>query len=156
MIIPPTCTVYGQKMGPTVFRKGVLTVKLLKTYLDRCVQCGACMSACSKAWAKEDSPELSRIRVETVTGLADIHVCDQCGGCIAVCPTMALSRDTNGIVQIDRKKCTSCLMCVEFCPSASMYFSERIPSPYKCVACGICVRACPEGALELIDTGKEG
>ncbi|HPF84185.1 MAG TPA: 4Fe-4S binding protein, partial [Aminivibrio sp.] len=24
-------------------------MKLLKTYLDRCVQCGACMSACSKA-----------------------------------------------------------------------------------------------------------
>ena len=70
--------------------------------------------------------------------------------------SLALSRDTNGIVQIDRKKCTSCLMCVEFCPSASMYFSARIPSPYKCVACGICVRACPEGALEIIDTGKEG
>ncbi|TDY52584.1 4Fe-4S binding protein, partial [Aminivibrio pyruvatiphilus] len=26
-------------------------MKLLKTYLDRCVQCGACMSACSKAWS---------------------------------------------------------------------------------------------------------
>ncbi len=137
-------------------REGVLTVKLLKTYLDRCVQCGACMSACSKAWAKEDSPELSRIRVKAVAGMTDIRVCDQCGGCIAVCPTMALSRDKNGVVQIDRKKCTSCLMCVEFCPSASMYFSDRIPSPYKCVACGICVRACPEGALEIIDTGKEG
>ena len=71
-------------------------------------------------------------------------------------PDHGLARDKNGIVQIDRKKCTSCLMCVEFCPSASMYFSARIPSPYKCVACGICVRACPEGALEIIDTGKEG
>jgi len=114
------------------------------------------MSACSKAWAKEDSPDLSRIRVKAVTGMADIRVCDQCGGCIAVCPTMALARDKNGIVQIDRKKCTSCLMCVEFCPSASMFFSDRIPSPYKCVACGICARACPEGALEILDTGKEG
>lgn len=130
-------------------------MKFLKAHMDKCTQCGACMSACSRAWAKEDSPELSRIKVKAVAGLTEINVCDQCGGCIAVCPTMALARDKNGVIQIDRNRCTSCLMCVEFCPKASMFFSPKIPSPFKCVACGICVSACPEDALQIVDTGKE-
>ena len=130
-------------------------MKFLKPHPDRCIVCGSCMSACSKTWAKKDDPNLSRIRVEDVAGYPDIHVCDQCGGCIAVCPAMALSRDRNGVVRIDRSRCTSCLMCVGFCPGAAMFFSSRIPSPFKCVACGVCVRACPENALEIVDTGEE-
>ncbi|MDI9370705.1 MAG: 4Fe-4S binding protein [Synergistaceae bacterium] len=126
-------------------------MKFLRYSLDKCVMCGACMSACSKLWAKQDNPEMSRISVKNVTGLPDIRVCDQCGGCIAVCPTMALYRDKNGVVQIDREKCTSCLMCVEFCPYASMFFHAEIPSPFKCVACGVCVKACPEGVLSICE-----
>ena len=131
-------------------------MKFLKPLLDKCVMCGACMSACSKAWAKQDNPGMSRIAVKNVTGLPDIRVCDQCGGCIAVCPSMALQRDKNGVVQIDRKKCTSCLICVEFCPSASMFFHADIDSPFKCVSCGICVKACPEGALSIVEQKQEG
>ena len=126
-------------------------MKFLKYRLDRCTMCGSCMAACSKAWAKKDDPALSRISVKNVTALPDIKVCNQCGGCIAVCPSMALERDKNGVVQIRRDKCTSCLMCVEFCPSASMFFSADIPSPFKCVACGICVKACPQDALSIVE-----
>ena len=124
-------------------------MKMLKPLLDKCVMCGTCMSACSKAWARADDPELSRIHVRNVTGLPEVDVCDQCGACIAVCPAMALERDRNGVVQIRRDRCTSCLICVGFCPSASMFFSASHPSPFKCVACGLCVKTCPTGALEL-------
>ena len=55
-------------------------MKFLKAHMDKCTQCGACMSACSTAWAKEDSPELSRIKVKAVAGLTEINVCDHCGG----------------------------------------------------------------------------
>jgi formate hydrogenlyase subunit 6/NADH:ubiquinone oxidoreductase subunit I len=123
-------------------------VKLLKTYLDRCVQCGACMSACSKAWAKEDSPELSRIRVKAVAGMTDIRVCDQCGGCIAVCPTMALSRDKNGIVS-DRQEEVHLLPHVrEFCPSASMYFSTASRPPTRRRLRHLCYVPAPKGHLK--------
>ena len=126
-------------------------MKFLKYRLDRCTMCGSCMAACSKAWAKKDDPALSRISVKNVTGLPDIKVCNQCGGCIDVCPSMALERDKNGVVQIRRDRCTSCLMCVEFCPSACMFFSPDIPSPFKCVACGICVKACPQDVLSIVE-----
>lgn len=128
-------------------------MKHLSVRFDRCTLCGVCMSVCSRTWAKKDDPALSRISVTNVTGLPMIRVCNQCGGCIPVCPTMALQRDKNGVVQIDRSKCTSCLICVGFCPSAAMFFHEGSPSPFKCVACGLCVKSCPEGVLALAESG---
>ncbi|HOO64048.1 MAG TPA: 4Fe-4S binding protein, partial [Synergistaceae bacterium] len=56
----------------------------------------------------------------------------------------------NGVVRLDNKKCTSCLMCVGFCPTASMFFdADAQPQPFKCIACGLCATVCPTGALEL-------
>ena len=111
------------------------------------------MSACSKAWFKEDNPSLSRIKVENKATYSNINVCNQCGACIEVCPTKALERDANGIVQVRKDKCTSCLMCVGFCPSASMLFNgAKQTEPFKCISCGICAKACPTGALELLTT----
>jgi Fe-S-cluster-containing hydrogenase component 2 len=111
------------------------------------------MSACSKAWFKEDSPALSRITVENKATYPNINVCNQCGACIEVCPTQALERDANGVVQVRKDKCTSCLMCVGFCPSASMRFNgTKQTEPFKCISCGICAKACPTGALELLTT----
>ena len=128
-------------------------VKVLQLRTEKCVQCGECMSACSKAWFKEDSPALSRIKVENKATYPNINVCNQCGACIEVCPTKALERDANGIVQVRKDKCTSCLMCVGFCPSASMLFNgAKQTEPFKCISCGICAKACPTGALELLTT----
>jgi ferredoxin len=119
---------------------------------EKCVQCGECMTACSKAWFKEESPDLSRVKVVNKTGFSNINICSQCGACISVCPTQALERDANGVVQVRKDKCTSCLMCVGFCPTASMFFEgTKQTEPFKCIACGICARKCPTGALQLIN-----
>lgn len=118
--------------------------------MEKCVQCGACMTACSKAYFKEDNPECSRIKVENVTGLARINVCNQCGGCIDVCPTQALARNASGVVQLKKDLCTACLMCVGFCPTASLFITDKQPEPIKCIACGLCAKACPTGALTLM------
>lgn len=125
-------------------------MKVLQVKAELCVQCGECMSACSKAYFKEESKELSRIKVETKTGFANFNVCNQCGACIGVCPTRAIERDANGVVQVRKNKCTSCLMCVGFCPSASMFFDgSKQTEPFKCISCGICVKKCKAGALVM-------
>ncbi|NMF18878.1 4Fe-4S binding protein [Cloacibacillus porcorum] len=127
-------------------------MKIMQVNAEKCVQCGACTEACSKAYFKEKSPELSRVKVDNMAGFANINICSQCGACIGVCPTQALERDANGVVQVRKDKCTSCLMCVGFCPSASMFFDgDKQTEPFKCIACGICARKCPTGALELVN-----
>ena len=130
-------------------------MKLLKTYADRCVRCGACMTACSKAYFKEDEPELSRIRIGDVGSMAQMNVCNQCGACIEVCPTQALERDKNGVVQLRKEKCTSCMMCVESITVFSFpifLMSSRISTSWfgsrpevgssRINTSGLCIMAC--------------
>ena len=127
-------------------------MRIMQVNAEKCVQCGVCMEACSTAYFKENSRELSRVQVNDFAGFPNINICTQCGACIAVCPTQALERDANGVVQVRKDKCTSCLMCVGFCPSASMFFDgDKQTEPFKCIACGICARKCPTGALEIIN-----
>lgn len=68
-------------------------MKVLQLRTEKCVQCGECMSACSKAWFKEDNPALSRIKIENKATYPNINVCNQCGACIEICPTKALERE---------------------------------------------------------------
>ena len=128
-----------------------MKLKLLKALSDKCTMCGACMTACSKAYFKTDDPKSSRIQVEEVIGMPKVRVCNQCGTCIAVCPTKALERGANGVVQLHRNKCTGCLMCVGFCDEGYLFFNaERQPEPFKCIACGVCAKACESGALAVM------
>ena len=78
-------------------------MKVMQVNAEKCVQCGECMTACSKLWFKEDSQALSRVKVETVAGFPNFNICSQCGACIGVCPTEALVRDANGIVHVSAK-----------------------------------------------------
>ena len=79
-------------------------MKVMQVNAEKCVQCGECMAACSKAYFKEESPEFSRVKVNNTAGLANINICSQCGACIGVCPTEALVRDANGVVQVRKDK----------------------------------------------------
>lgn len=131
---------------------GGICMKTLQVKAEKCVQCGECVTTCAKAYFKEDSAKLSRIRIDDKAGFANPNVCTQCGACIGVCPTQALERDANGVVQLRKDKCTSCLMCVGFCPSSSMFFDGgKQTEPFKCIACGLCAKKCPTGALVLLN-----
>lgn len=127
-------------------------MKWLKTYPERCIGCEQCMDTCSKLWFREKSEILSRIRVSGSEEGFTLNVCNQCGKCIDICPVGALTRDANGIVQLDKDKCVGCMMCVGFCPTSSLFFNPaKGVEPFKCIACGACTKGCPTEALEIVE-----
>lgn len=130
-------------------------MKKLKVDYSLCQGCGACELACSKLWFKEENPAKSAIRIfKNPANGYNAAVCDQCGACIDMCAPMALSRDKNGVVRLDKNKCVGCLICVGECVRDYMYYHDELINPFKCVACGACVKACPNGALSLVDEAE--
>ncbi|MBU1356763.1 MAG: 4Fe-4S binding protein [Candidatus Edwardsbacteria bacterium] len=126
-------------------------MKYLKTNPSLCKGIKACEKVCAKTFFKVEDPEKSAIRVTQTDSGFEINVCNQCGECIAVCPVLALKRNSQGVVMLDKKLCVGCLMCVGYCPTLSMRTHPDQREPFKCVACGICARACPEKALEIAE-----
>jgi pyruvate ferredoxin oxidoreductase delta subunit len=52
------------------------------------------------------------------------------------------------------KKCTSCWVCIDFCPDGVMEKTERGKPPKidygYCKGCGICAYECPNNAIEMV------
>jgi len=124
-------------------------LKIVGTKVDKCSLCGACETACSSFYFKEDNRDKSTIQVEELVGISEaaIHVCNQCGECIAVCPVMAIKRTKSGVVVIDKKTCVGCFNCVGVCPTETMFWNEELTEPFKCIACSRCTKECPTGAI---------
>ena len=119
---------------------------------SKCTGCGACESACSKAFYKEENREKSAIRITAnESGGYEISVCDQCGDCMWLCSAMALKRTPKGVVSLNKKACVGCLICVGECLRDYFYYNKELPTPFKCSACGICIKSCPEAALKIVE-----
>jgi ferredoxin len=78
-------------------------------------------------------------------------VCDQCGICADMCSNMALTRDGNGVIRLDKGLCVGCLICVGECVRDNMRYCDDLPAPFKCTACGLCAKQCPSGALSILE-----
>jgi len=79
--------------------------------------------------------------------------CDE-ACCLKVCPVKAISRDENGIIDIDPDKCIVCKMCVSACPLGNMSYSPGGKKVFKCDYCGgdpKCVKFCSPGAIQYVD-----
>jgi ferredoxin len=125
-------------------------IKYLKTYSDKCIGCGICMSVCSQLFFKVDSPEKSRIRIFDADNGFQIRVCNQCRECVEVCPAEALTVNKQGVVLLNNRRCIGCLACVAVCPLSVMWHNPGELNPFKCIACGECVQQCPVDALEIV------
>ncbi len=83
-------------------------------------------------------------------------MCMQCeeAACMKVCPVDAFSRDENGAVVPDPKKCLVCKLCVSACPLGNISFSATQKKIVKCNLCDgdpYCAKICPTGAIQYVD-----
>lgn len=79
-------------------------------------------------------------------------MCMQCEdpACAKVCPVGAISRDKNGAIISNPKRCIVCKMCVSACPLGNITVSTVTNKILKCNLCGgdpYCAKVCPSGAI---------
>ncbi|MBK8987622.1 MAG: 4Fe-4S dicluster domain-containing protein [Chloroflexi bacterium] len=123
---------------------------------SRCIDCRACLVACSvenevpntisRIWIKETGvtgqfPNLSRYS-------APYH-CMHCDdpSCVSACTVGALQRDANGIVTYDIDRCIGCRYCMYACPFEVPNFEWEAQLPLI-VKCDMCVARLGEGEAE--------
>jgi len=83
-------------------------------------------------------------------------MCMQCDEacCLKVCPVGAITRDGQGVVNMNPDKCIVCKMCVSACPLGNISYSPAGKKVFKCDLCGgdpKCVKYCSAGAIQLVD-----
>jgi formate dehydrogenase iron-sulfur subunit len=137
---------------------------------SRCIDCRACMVACSvenkiemdktRIWVagvglKGEFPNLSRATM--------VYHCMHCAApdCLSACPVGAYTKRDDGPVIYDAKKCIGCRYCMNACPFGVPHFDYEkglIEGAFidKCTMCpqridnGLepaCVATCPTDAL---------
>ena len=131
--------------------------KRLAVIPELCSGCRLCELACAIEHYGVNNPKKSAVRVVVTYPQPVVRmpvICGQCKVpvCADACPVNALSRD-NGVVQLDKELCISCMRCVEACPFGAMYAHPEIDHPIKCDMCGgdpKCVEVCPKSAIRLV------
>jgi electron transport complex protein RnfB len=91
------------------------------------------------------------------------------GSCIKVCPEDAIQYDKNGLVRVNKERCTGCDKCVSVCPTGVMksipYFADVYIAcnskdsvdlkkkfcSVSCIACSICEQQPPDSGFAIID-----
>ena len=135
---------------------------------ENCIQCHGCEVAC-KSWRNVELGVKWR-RVENIWEGAYPNVkcmsasvsCMHCfePACVEACPEEAISkRSGDGIVVVDKDKCTGCRTCLAACPFEVPQFGAD-DKMQKCDMClgerdpdgedPPCVRTCPTEALALM------
>lgn len=151
-------------------------------YLDSraCIGCKACQTACKDkndlpvgvnwrkvveftggSWRKEKEES---VPVDVFAYYITVS-CQHCENppCLPVCPTAAISKDKDGIVNIDPVKCMGCQYCSWACPYGAPQFGKKGEPMSKCDMCAdlraidknpACVDACPLRALDWGDMSE--
>jgi Fe-S-cluster-containing dehydrogenase component len=138
----------------------------------RCIGCRTCVIACK---VENNLDVGSWMRVITRSGAnPDVpagtypnlnlswepETCRHCEdpSCLGACPAEAIYKRPDGIVLIDREKCTGCRACADVCPYHAIRFDPEEGYAEKCTLCShridqglepFCVKECICGALRL-------
>lgn len=129
--------------------------KILTISPDKCLNCRSCELICSFSKIGEFNPRESAVSVLSYeeSAISVPVMCMQCedAACMKVCPVGAISRDQNGAVAADQKKCIVCKTCVSACPMGNITISTVKKGIIKCDLCGgdpKCAKICPSGAIQ--------
>lgn len=132
---------------------------------ERCIQCHGCETACKNWRGVETGVRWRRVQnlwsgrypqVKcTSVSVACLHCVEP--ACAEACPEGAIAkRAEDGLVAVDREKCTGCRLCLDACPFHVPQFGAsgimekcdlcqgRIEPDCECPPC---VATCPTGAL---------
>ena len=137
---------------------------------SRCIDCRACLVACS---VENDVPMKSTriwIKDSTVTGdfpnlnhyTAPFH-CMHCNdpSCVSACTVGALEKNKDGIITYDKDACIGCRYCMYACPFEVPHFQwdQRFALITKCDLCvsrleegqtePACAATCPTDAIQF-------
>lgn len=150
--------------------------KQLGFYMDTsiCIGCKTCLIACKDkndlpvdvnwrraieycggSWQGEKNSQVP----ENVFVYYITLSCQHCENplCLINCPFTAISKDNDGIVQIDQTKCIGCQTCASVCPYDAPQFAGDEGKMSKCDMCAdlraidknpACIDACPLRALD--------
>ncbi len=147
---------------------------------SRCMGCNACTVACKDYYDVNPGPVAYRRQHthEDMTGYGKFYSlvmsCNHCEkpACMAACAAGAISKRSDGIVVVDRKKCLELRACIDACPFAEPGIADDRQEPLsketwqvkhpmqKCNLCvtlldkgekTVCERACPAHAIEVGD-----
>ena len=130
----------------------------------KCIGCHACTVACK---SENDVPVgdfRTYVKYEETGRFPDVKRnfavlrCNHCtdAPCVTICPVVALSKEGNGVVDIDRDACIGCRACMQACPYDAIYLNEDDGCIEKCHFCNhrvdqglepACVVVCPEEAI---------
>ncbi len=145
--------------------------------LRRCIGCHTCVIACKME--NNLDGQYSWMQVVTSNGaLVDIPTgkypqlslswqpttCMHCQEppCLESCPEDAIHKRPDGIVLIDKEKCTGCQLCLPACPYEVIQFNTPENVAEKCTLCShrvdqgllpFCVKECVWGAIHFGDVG---
>jgi len=131
-------------------------------FLTKCVRCGQCIKVCPNNALHLALFEAGLEGIWTPLLVPRLGFCDyDCNACGQVCPSGAIPplsleekrKAVIGTAQVERDRCTSCMMCKGICPTGAIEEvegeREGMPAlfpqvnPDLCIGCGICEYICP-------------
>lgn len=122
--------------------------------IEKCSGCHNCQIACKDEfcsqpwlpysesqpetgsfWCRVDEKERGQVPVVTVTYTP--MLCSHCvdAPCVEVCPISAFTRRDDGLLLIDPAVCDGCGLCIEACPTRSIYMNKELSIAQKCTGC---------------------
>ncbi|QGU94050.1 4Fe-4S dicluster domain-containing protein [Clostridium bovifaecis] len=130
--------------------------KILIISPEKCTDCRTCVMACSFNKTKSFNPQNAAVSVYNYeeVALSVPIMCMQCEdpSCMKVCTVNAISKNEDGTVIVDNKKCIGCKLCISACQFGNMSFNSKNKAMVKCDLCNgdpMCAKLCPSGAIQF-------
>lgn len=137
-------------------------------HADKCIGCYSCRFSCHNENGQGNTfrrkvHQIKNDLYEPFHSFQHISMsCNHCEtpACLAVCPEGAIQKKQNGIVLIDKMKCSGCRKCETSCPFGAIQIDPISGKADKCDMCydrlmegktTICISSCPVQAIEIIN-----